>query len=323
MTTTAKASDHTEMDGTVVDTVTLLQEEIARLEAELRLRDELDAARTTADAAPDGRDAGADDQRRIAELAGELAERDRTIELLWEQLTLQEEAEAAARAEWEQLHRWVEELERRVEGAASSDLAAEEAVRRDAETQRNQFDAERLSWESRRRSLEHEIADLRSRLEQEADRAGTGADPDRSVLEKENRRLRAECQRLVTAAAQAASAEMFQTQLQAAREELEARRRELAQALDDLHRQRIEHEAELAAIRTRLTRQRVSEGPDGLSLNERMRALRDHLAELHQQEETERRNRRLSARVARLWRRTGPAPSGTEPSGTSQPEGAR
>src|SRR5690242_12561147 len=100
------------------DTIALLQEEIARLEDELRMRDDAAAAeRLAARPAPGP---GVPDQvaaeamRRSDSQAAELADREETIALLLEHLRLAEEAEAASRAEWEQLNVWVQEVERRV-----------------------------------------------------------------------------------------------------------------------------------------------------------------------------------------------------------------
>src|SRR5437764_7433668 len=103
-------------------TLTLLQEEIARLEDEIRLRDEAMASHEPAGPASENHE---DADRKVAELTAELASHDETIELLWDQVRSFEEAEEAGRAEWEHLHRWVEELERRVEGRADPDPAAD------------------------------------------------------------------------------------------------------------------------------------------------------------------------------------------------------
>jgi hypothetical protein len=107
------------------DTVVLLQDEIARLEEELRQRDE----------APMGDSIGADfdlaqgagdqvtaaDSARLAELMTDLARRDETIALLLEEIRLVEEAEAAGRAEWEQLNQWVGQVEQRVDSRDEQD----------------------------------------------------------------------------------------------------------------------------------------------------------------------------------------------------------
>src|SRR5579883_1068325 len=95
------------------DTIALLQEEIARLEDEIRLRDE---ARAESPYAPiNGTPEESREMARVAELTAEIAHRDETINWLFEQCRLLEEAEAASRAEFEQLDRWMSEVEQRVE----------------------------------------------------------------------------------------------------------------------------------------------------------------------------------------------------------------
>src|SRR5262245_13822795 len=103
---------NTEDDATQ-EALALLQDEVARLEAELRARDE---ALLHAAPAPDADQADPALVRRVEELTSELAARDETVNLLLEQTQLFEEAAAAQRAEWEQLRGWVEEVEARVQG---------------------------------------------------------------------------------------------------------------------------------------------------------------------------------------------------------------
>lgn len=291
-------------DDQVVDTVALLQEEIARLECELRLRDELesvDFARSPSTGEAEGTEAR---DRRISELVTEVAEREKTIEALWEQVGILEAAEISTRNEWERLNRWVEELEQRVDrnGGNDPDVTSKlEASLREIDELRQEFARDRHTWATRRRALEEETASLQKRLEKSAQQRGP--DDAQVALERENRRLRQECHRLAAAEAMAASAEDFRGQLNLSRKELEEVRREVSLLRAQLDSQRIEHEAELAAVQSQSLRER-SVNSDGLTLNERMRALREHLSELHDQEEEERRQRRLSTRISRLWTRT-------------------
>src|SRR4051794_13100969 len=176
-------------DGDYLDTVALLQEEIARLEGELRLRDEATADST---ATTPGNPPGAGEaERRLAELTAEIAHRDETIHLLWEQILRFEEAEAASRAEWDQLHQWLQEVEQRIEGQdqPGRDLQAElDAARREPLIQQQQAEADRRAWEVQRRSLEAELESLRARLAESA--LAASPDAERTALEEENRRLR-------------------------------------------------------------------------------------------------------------------------------------
>ena len=104
-------------DGEYLETIALLQEEIARLEAELLAHEETGPSSEHTDRlrdAPGGPD-GLPNQQELDRLGAELAARDETINLLLDQLRLVEEAESASRAEWEQLAQWVAEVEQRVE----------------------------------------------------------------------------------------------------------------------------------------------------------------------------------------------------------------
>ncbi len=290
------------------DTIALLQEEIARLESELllqeenryaihqRSREELDLQRD--------RDAAG---RTLAELNAELANRDETINLLWEQVLRYEEAESANRAEWEQLQSWVEEVERRVEsqGGPDLDLRAElDQQRRDADALQSRFDAQQRAWDAQRSSFESEIAELRSRL---SDASRQVANNDAlGALERENQRLREECRRLVPFEAIAAEVELLREHLRTSQENVSRLEQEVSHLHDELERQQVEHQAELAAARNQAARQALKPREAELSPDERIRALRQHLIEIHDQEEQERKKRQLSTKLTRLWRRTGP-----------------
>src|SRR5262249_17997619 len=132
------------------ETIALLQEEIARLEAELLMYDESASADPQAlrsASQPTVQDEEA--AERIVSLRDELAGRDDTIALLLEQIRLADEAEAASRAEWEQLNSWVQEVERRVaeQGGARTDFRDElEAERRSSEALRLSAEKEHRAW---------------------------------------------------------------------------------------------------------------------------------------------------------------------------------
>jgi chromosome segregation ATPase len=278
-------------DGAFVDTIALLQEEVARLEAELRLRDEQPIVDLPeAPKSPGESEA----EQRVGELAALLDERDEAIGLLWEQLSAIEEAQAARSAEWEQLHHWVEELEARFgDGADPAEFAGES--RREAEALRDQLEIRRRGWEAQRLGLEREIAELRARPDAPAS-ASSDDDPRLTLLEQENRRLRDECRRLSGSQEAAAEVEALKLALDRAEARLQA-------AESDLIGQRLRHEEELARLRTNQAKSMVTSAD--LSPNERVKALREHLQELHAREEAERKERQLSARISRLLGRGG------------------
>ncbi|MGE5755515.1 MAG: hypothetical protein ACM35G_07350, partial [Planctomycetaceae bacterium] len=209
----------TRADRDALDTIALLQEEVARLEGELRARDEAAFAAETEPAPRRDDPAPAEEARRQIEvLNAELAGREEAIALLLEQTRLLEEAEASSRAEWDQLRQWVEEVERRVEqrDGAGPDLEAElEAERRQAESQRHTAEGDRRLWDAQRRALEQEVEQLRAMRAQVVGRTDSAA--ALVALEQENQRLRDACRQLTRDAAAAAEVESLRQQVQAAR----------------------------------------------------------------------------------------------------------
>jgi hypothetical protein len=294
------------------ETIALLQEEVARLEAEVRARDE-----ALHHDLPDGLDGHRVDdgplRRQVEELTAELAGRDETIGILLEQTRLFEEAAEAQRAEWEQLTRWVEEVERRVDGRDGQEARLGddlEAERRRADDLGSQLDSERRAWDARRRALEGERDDLRRRLVEHAD--GAGRDGRLEALEQENHRLREGCAARGQADADTPEVGALRERLATALAEVEHARASLRLERDDRARERNEHEATLASLRSQLARDSLQRASDagahdpGVEADERIRAFRQHLQELHQREAEERSSRTLSARLSRLWRHTGP-----------------
>lgn len=308
------------------ETMLLLQEEIERLENELRLRDEaLVESGRSAEPQTATPEESLELQQRIEDMRSELASRDDSISLLLEQIRLFEEAENASRAEWEQLSTWVTEVERRVERRdnANQDVQLElETERNQATAQRHAFEKDRRGWEAQRTALEDENERLRSKIAELANHTEAAPDAAYAALESENRRLRETCHTLVRASAEAADANRLRAQLEAAQVQVEELRKELAQVNDDRQRERMEHEAAMVALRKELvvaSLKAVDEGPQApkvpapvaeedapLSVDERIRALRQHLVDIHERERAERANKSLGARLSRLWRNTSP-----------------
>jgi chromosome segregation ATPase len=298
------------------DTVSLLLDEIARLEAELRARDETDRFEPPAE--PIACHGPADDElaRQIELLTNELAGRDETIVVLLEQSELFEQAAAAQRAEWEQLHQWVQDVEQRVDSKDSREAQLEselQAERRRYEAQAQSIDVERKTAESRRQLLEREIQELRGRLSNRS--SDLPGDQLADELERENRSLREFCARYEAAAGAVGP---LRQRLESTLVELDEVRTQLKQVEDDRQRERNEAEAELSAMRTRLAsessqRKAEEEQPavdqrqsSAIEADERIRAFREHLRELHKNEAEERAGRSLASRLSRLWRSTGP-----------------
>jgi chromosome segregation ATPase len=296
----------------IEDTITLLMEEVARLESELRYRDEAELARCLNSSPVDKAEpADAGLLRQIEELTADIQGRDETITVLLEQTQLFEESAAAQRAEWEQLHQWVEEVERRVEGkdAREANLEAEIAAeRRRGETLRNALESERRAAESRIRALEQAAGSRHTPIE----RSGEGA--ANAELQRENQWLREECAQLERAVGAAVGP--IRDSLETARCELEESKRELRRVVDEQERERNEAAAALTELRSRLARESLEKKPSSgaaerpralIEADERIRAFREHLRDLHNREAEERAGRTLSSRLSRLWRTTGPS----------------
>ena len=304
------------------ETIVLLQDEIARLEAELHARDEFATASQGVTSEPHSNLLD-DAQRRADELARELAIRDETVAILLDQARLFEEAAAAQHAEWEQLNQWVEEVERRVDDRGSDDvrLRAElDSERHHVETLRRSADAERRDWDAQRHGLEREAQTLRDLLARQAKNAGAGDDETAFIaLASENRKLRTTCSRFEKAATE--SEEMVR-RLNSTLAELEAAQLTLRKLEDDRQREKNEHDTALGALRTQLTRESLERRVDplatasaptadmprnpALEADERIRAFRQHLKELHDHDAEQRAGKSLSARLSRLWHHTSP-----------------
>ncbi|AGA27688.1 coiled-coil domain-containing protein [Singulisphaera acidiphila] len=305
------------------ETIALLQEEVVRLENELRLRGEEEAGAVDDQIG----DTAAEEEanRQIASLIGELANRDETINLLLDQSRLFEEAESADQANWEQLNQWVQELERRVEagGGSTGPLKQElEEERRKTRLERETFQVERRSWDAQRTAMESEVEKLRGLLGQAARQPAVAAnDSVLEALEQENRRLRSVASELARVSAVAAEVELLRDRLVTTEQELAKTARELQGIVDDQKRERNEYEAMVAELRSQLAHETLKRQetqvltavvpggkPDGatMSPDERIRVLRLHLNEIHEKEAEERAQRTLSARLSRLWWHTGP-----------------
>ncbi len=243
-----------EGDLDYLETIALLQDEIARLESELLAQQDLAArsslgghSRTAAEA-----DGVAADRHHLEQMAAELAAREETINLLLEQLRLVEEAESASRLEWEQLSEWVSEveerLERQAETAAGQSAQELETQRRALEESRARLGVERQAWTTQRRDLENEIARLQSLLAQTAkEGAGSGDRAGMELLESENQRLMKQCQELQKAAF--SEMESLRQEVEAARQGKEEARKTCEQVQDERDRERREYEIAITSIR--------------------------------------------------------------------------
>ncbi|MGD0040307.1 MAG: hypothetical protein ABSE84_07825, partial [Isosphaeraceae bacterium] len=246
-------------DTDYLETIALLQDEIARLEEELLAHEEIgpSSAHTDRSRADPGDPDELPNRQELDRLGAELAARDETINLLLDQLRLVEEAESASRVEWEQLTQWVAEVEQRIErqdGAGTEKLALElDAHRKQAEECRLQLDLERTAWIDQRRGLENEIHRLQSLLARAAQEVAAPSDTAAlAILESENQRLRQLCHdhdETIKSEAQSRREAM-----EMARRELEEVRREHDLVQDERDRERREYEIAVASLRSQASR---------------------------------------------------------------------
>jgi hypothetical protein len=313
-------------DTDYLETIALLQDEIARLEEELLAHEEIgpSSAHTDRSRADPGDPDELPNRQELDRLGAELAARDETINLLLDQLRLVEEAESASRVEWEQLTQWVAEVEQRIErqdGAGTEKLALElDAHRKQAEECRLQLDLERTAWIDQRRGLENEIHRLQSLLARAAQEGSATSDHAAfAILESENQRLRQLCQdHDETIKSEARSR---REAMEMARREIEEVRRERDLVKDERDRERREYEIAVASLRSQVSRAALtarenkgpatgldasSDVPSALEADIRIREFRQHLKEIHCHEAEARNHNRLGARLSRLWARTGP-----------------
>jgi hypothetical protein len=258
------------------DTVTLLQAEIDRLQAELLARDEI--VMTTREARQSEADSQSDWNRRLEELHAEIALRDETIEMLWEHLRTVEETQIARQTEWDQAQRMIEGLEQRLlEGALPpmelGQVAAEQRERADSLA----LELERLKteWSARRQQLEGEIARLSSLVDKTSATEAPGVAD--SVSPGSEPRLAAEI-------------EVLQARLKEAE-------RERDEALARLEQDPSRSATEGVTVTGSFTIRAADLSPD-----ERIRALRQHLQEVHEREKKEQANGQMIARLSRLWK---------------------
>lgn len=312
-----RESTTTSDDEINIDTIALLQDEIARLEAEIRSRDDArisDDLTATRDAHHHYEDVEPF-RLRVNELSNELAAREETIELLLEQARFYEDAATVQRAEWDELQRWVEEVERRM--GSSDGEESEHRARLDVE--RNRFDglntqsqADRAAWELQRRGLEQEINRLRSLASQTPSNAA--AVSALAQLDDENRKLQKRCQSLESSATTTPEVEPLRKKLAETLARFDASEVAHRRAGDEWSKEKSELTAVLAAAQGQVAREALlasttkpqtmdtgAKSP-AIEADERIRAFREHLQDLHRRESEERANRGgLSSRLSKLW----------------------
>ncbi len=286
-------------DGFGGDESDLLRAEIEHLQTELSRREteiqELLGRQPNENLASD--DADDSDTARLVErldqLLSELKASDERVRNLETLLQASDDAAHAEREEREQLSCWVTEIDSRV-----------------SERERN--------WQLEKQRLEGKLQEATQRYEQaennieqvvklHANEFQQNMQKQVSELTRQNSRLASELESAKSAYSQleklVAEVGVSESELKAMavkQDELRAHEVELAQERAQIARQR----AEVARLRDELelavgqVQPQDMENPDC-----RIRQFREHLREIHEKEQQERRQRSLSGRISRLWKR--------------------
>jgi len=274
------------------DTIELLKQEVALLQAELAERDAcghglLPGERHHVAGGNDDAERTAVDER-LAELLTELERNDQRVRALEELLLMADEARAAEQEERRQLETWIREIEDRV-GQREQELRAEhDALRR------------RL----------RQAAEDRQRLEKRFEEAGRehGETPAQQLLVTLRQEYRTLQQQMAALEVESAQWKKSCSELEkqtdpgflqrAVEAELRESRLALAQEQAHLSRLRVELTNKLRDLELEQSRtQRVS------SADRKFQVFRETLKELHEKEHVEQSPVSLASRLANLWRK--------------------
>ena len=208
---------------------------------------------------------------RLEELLAELEDRDDHVATLTGLLKAAEDTGQAEQEERQQLVSWLDDIESR-------------------------FGQREGEWEAQRSGLMNRIESLTA----ERDNALAAMNTDssnakleaaqnvmvrlRDALEQERSRVNEYEEKIASLQSELETAQTFQTQEQLA---------EIAEQKAELARKREEMEQERFDLRQKASR----------DADLKVRALRDHLREIHSNEQKEQEEKKLSSRIARLWRR--------------------
>ncbi len=254
----------------------LLRAEIVDLQNALADRDQTSVSRSAfdVDAEADNMLSKPDSEKlveRLEQLLQELQQRDDQIATLTELLEIAEAANRAEREERSQIDSWLRDIERRC-----SDREHD--------------------WLTQRTKLQSEMAAIAA----ERDRAEAALSANSSNVKLEA------VQNVLTSLRDTAEAQ--RQKLQHAEQTIAQLQRELESAKyvqpREERMQLAEERSEIARLRQELEVERQQkQNPAVKDENLKFQALRQHLNEIHEQEQKAREERKLSSRIARLWQR--------------------
>ena len=177
----------------------------------------------------------------------------------------------------------------------------------------NQAEADHKAWEVQRRGLEEEVNRLRALISQTPGHTTLGS--EFTALEDENRMLRERWQALELSTSDVPEVESLRKKMAETLARFDVSQVAHRRAGDQWSREKCELETALSAARGQIIREAlltpivaIDTGNPGansaaVEADERIRAFRQHLQELHHREAEERASRGgLSARIARLWK---------------------
>lgn len=136
------------------------------------------------------------------------------------------------------------------------------------------------------------------------------------AVEQENLRLRVVHEMVERTAAENSTA--LREKLSEIQDEFDVLRNRLLQVDDERRRERLDYDTTITELRTKLSQTSLIErqapqpvvqperSTEAMDSELRIRALKQHLREIHEREETERRERSLKHRLSRIWSRTTP-----------------
>ncbi len=287
------------------DAVSLLQAEVELLRTELAERDsrlaELDDLADFG-LTPGGEVETVDSSElealaaRLEQLLAELEQSDERLLAMTELLQSAEDVNTAMTEERQQMEDWVSEIERRV-------------------SQREE------EWQIEREGLKKAVNDLtreRDRAEQQVGTSQGGSKGPEEYLRKirlENTALKARVQSLeqdreqMEQRLETSQTQSVEERISAAVEQaLRAERLQITQEKAGLAREK----ADLARLREEVDREAQNHTRDVNSADHRIRAFREHLREIHEQEPHRKKQDSMADRLAKLWRKLDGRPLDTD-----------
>ena len=283
------------------DEIETLRREISSLQSELAIRDQELAelcAGDMANAQDTECDFGETPQlvERLENLLDELQSSDHRIQSMEELLRVSDEAQQAEVEERRQIENWVSEIESRIR-------------RREEE------------WQSQTEQLNKQVAELKEQREQAHEQLGQALDSKGDEVARQTQQQLEQVQEQNNQLAEIAM------QLKRENDSLQAKVSEFETESEDgespvaLQRRLRQHELELAQERAEMSRQKAEltrirdelekaagdQQKDAGTSDLRVKALRDHLREIHDEEKEKREEQRtnggLASRLSRLWQR--------------------